>query len=114
MVDAVHVLCSAGATHAAYLPARAAVESSLFLDWILYSDTDKKARYYIVGNYRDERRWARRAIKGTDDHAAWSAVSNSLGVPIREFEEATEDDAKARLADVDRVLAQDAFRDVDD
>jgi hypothetical protein len=43
MVDAVEVLLSAGCGHAAYLPARAAFEASVYSDWMLFSDGERKA-----------------------------------------------------------------------
>lgn len=37
MLDAVEVLARAGAVHAAFVPARAAFEASLYIEWILAS-----------------------------------------------------------------------------
>lgn len=48
MLDAVEVLLSAGVAQAAFLPARAAFEASLYLDWILLGDSERKAQCYIV------------------------------------------------------------------
>ena len=67
MLDAVEVLLSAGVAQAAYLPARAAFEASLYMDWILVGDSERKAQCYIVSNFRDERKWASRAINGTPE-----------------------------------------------
>src|SRR5690349_613502 len=46
MLDSVEVLLSAGTAHGAHLPARAAFEASAYLEWILVSDSDRKARCY--------------------------------------------------------------------
>src|ERR1041385_4842016 len=64
MVDAVYALVEQGMIHAAYLPARAAFEASVYLDWILFSDAQRKATAYIVSNFRDERLWVARVTKG--------------------------------------------------
>ena len=79
MLDAIHILASVGAVRAAFLPARAAFEASIYLDWMLFSDTQKKARYYMVSNYRDERLWANRTIKGTSEEKASRASARRWG-----------------------------------
>src|SRR4051812_25861953 len=44
MVDATQITIEMGASHAAYLPARAAFEASLFINWMLAADEDFRAR----------------------------------------------------------------------
>ena len=106
MLDAVEVLLSAGVAQASFLPARAAFEASLYMDWILLGDSERKARCYLVANYRDERKWASRAIHGTPEEVDFTAITKPLGVDIHAERPSLLAEAKARLAEVDRVLAQ--------
>jgi hypothetical protein len=62
MLDAVDTLMRSGSVTAAQVPARAAFEASMYLEWILVSDSEKKALHFVVGNIRTERLWARRAV----------------------------------------------------
>lgn len=106
MVDAVEVLLSAGCGHAAYLPARAAFEASIYADWMLFSDGERKAACYLVANYRDERRWTSKAIAGTLEEAAFTQIAKSAGVDIHEGRPTLGAEATAHLAEVDRILLQ--------
>jgi hypothetical protein len=50
MLAAVQCLIEAGMVHAAFLPARAAFEASIYSDWIMFSGPERKALCYIVAN----------------------------------------------------------------
>jgi hypothetical protein len=113
MLDAVHVLVSVGAVRAAFLPARAAFEASIYLDWMLFSDTEKKALCYMASNYRDERLWANRTIRGTSEEKAFSAISKSLGLDIHARRPTLAADAAKHLKEVNRILAQKLFVEID-
>lgn len=87
MLDAVEVLVRQGAVHAAFAPARVAFEASLYIEWMLVSDGEKKATHYFVGNLRDERlwgceyskaRWKRRALSLR--WARWALTSLLAGL----------------------------------
>lgn len=106
MLDAVEVLLSAGVAQAAFLPARSGFEASLYMDWILLGDIERKAQCYIVSNFRDERKWALRAIHGTPEEVDFTAVTESFGVDIHAARPTLRAEAKEHLAEVDRVLAQ--------
>jgi len=113
MLDAIHILASVGAVRAAFLPARAAFEASIYLDWMLFSDTEKKPRYYMVSNYRDERLWANRTIKGTSEEKAFSGISASLGFDIHARRPTLAADAAKHLKEVNKILAQNPFIEID-
>lgn len=113
MVDAAHTLAGSGASYAAYGVARSALEASLYLDWMLLRDSEEKARCYVVGNYRADRTWAKRAIRGTREHSEWARMSQVLGVNMTWLTNSVEADAHERLAEVESVLGQSALADVD-
>lgn len=113
MADAVEVLLASGCGHAAFLPARTAFEASIYLDWILAGDSERRATRYIVGNYRDERLWAARAIPGTTEEAAFTQIAKTLGLNIHANRPTLASDATAHLAEVNRILAQPELRAID-
>lgn len=113
MVDAVETLVRNGQTHAAFLPARAAFEASLYLQWILISDTDRKATAYMVSNYRNDRLWASRAIKGSSEAEAFDEVTRGLNMDMHENNPHLDELAQAQLNEVNRILAQGHFASLD-
>jgi hypothetical protein len=113
MLDAVYTLVAAGTVHAAFLPARAAFEASMYLDWLLFSDTERKATAYIVSNYRDERLWVARVTKGTSEEAVFDSISKSIGLDIHARRPLLAADAQKHLAEVNRILTQKAFAAMD-
>jgi len=113
MLDAISILVEEGMVHAAFLPARAAFEASIYLEWILFSDSDRKAKCYIVSNYRDERRWAMRAIRGTPEENAFEPIAKSVGLDIHARNPTLAADAQKHLEEVNRILDQPGFRAID-
>jgi hypothetical protein len=113
MVDAVQVLLSAGCGHAAFLPARSAWEASLYLDWILSGDSERRASCYLVGNYRDERFWVARVTPGTPEESAFSQISKSIGLDVLAERPTLVSEAERHLAEVNRVLAQPSLQAID-
>jgi len=78
MIDAVEVLISKGAVSTSHLQARAAFEASLYIDWILQGDSEKKAKYYYVANLRNQRLWALRFKTGTPEEKIFSKAFEDL------------------------------------
>ena len=113
MLDAVETLVESGTVYAAFLPARAAFEASIYLEWILFSDSDRKAKCYIVSNFRDERLWALRTIKGTPEEAVFESIAKSFGLDIHARDPTLAADAKKHRDEVNRILAQPDFRSID-
>ena len=113
MVDAAEVLLSAGCVHASFLPARTAFEASIYIDWILKGDSERRATRYIVANFRDERLWAARCIPGTTEEAAFTKIAQTLGVDVHANRPTLTTDAVSHLAEVDRILAQPNLASID-
>jgi hypothetical protein len=113
MVDAAEVLLTAGCGHAAFLPARTAFEASVYADWILKADSERRATRYIVANYRDERLWATRAIPGTPEEQAMSQISAMLGFNVHANRPNLAAEAQQHLAEVNQILAQADLKDID-
>jgi hypothetical protein len=106
MLDAVDTLMRSGSVTAAYVPARAAFEASVYLEWILVADGEKKAAHYVVGNIREERIWGKRAMVGSPESTAFLKAMGDIGKDLLEQRPSLEDEAKAHVAEADRILAQ--------
>lgn len=113
MVDAVEVLLASGCGHASFLPARTAFEASIYLDWILLADCERRATRYIVANFRDERLWAARVIPGTEEEAIFRQISNTLGFDVYANRPTLPSEANNHLAEVNRILAQPDLEPID-
>jgi hypothetical protein len=85
MLDATQVACKAGACPAAQLPARAALEASLAMQWMLDADPLYRARCFVVRDYRNRATWARRLIPGTADFVFWLEQCGRMGTDITQL-----------------------------
>lgn len=113
MLDAVDVLLRAGIVHAAFLPARAALEASLYIDWVLFSDSERKAACYIVASLRHERMWALRAMEGSSEAKVFNKITDELGIDIHAIHPTLASEAARHLAEVNRNLSQTLLKEVD-
>lgn len=57
-------------------------------------------------NFRDERKWASRAIHGTPEEVEFASIIKSLDVDIHAKRPTLIAEARANLAEIDRILAQ--------
>lgn len=109
MLDAVEVLARAGAINAAFVAARAAFEASLYIEWTLVADGEKKATHYVVGNFRAERLWAKRVARGAPEASTFLQEMGEIGRDILAQRPALDTEAGAFIAEADRILAQPGF-----
>lgn len=65
MADAMHILLLRSASVPARLPLRSLFEVLLYIEHLLDTDTENRARAYVVGSYLWGLRWARRMEKGS-------------------------------------------------
>ena len=114
MADSIEILASHGATQAAYLQVRSAFEASLYIDWILKSESEKKAKYYYVSNLRNIRLWTLRYLKGTQENIYFSEVIADL----KKYTEPSvinkedEEEAKHQVKEINRILSQEGYREI--
>jgi hypothetical protein len=110
MIDAAEVLVSNGAIYPAFLQGRAAFEASLYIDWILKGEADRKARYYYVSNLRYERLWALRILEGTAEQHEFTADTQDLASYVNFKSPETQQMANKQLLEIDRILNQENFK----
>jgi hypothetical protein len=103
MLDAIDILLSNGAVFAANLQMRALFEASIYLDWILKSDTERKATYYYVHNLRRMRIWASRSQVGSPEWQEFLSVVNDFGIRIHDE---LRDSDKTKILEIDQALSQ--------
>jgi hypothetical protein len=111
MLDSIEILASNGAVYAAGLQSRALFEASVYIEWILKTDAQKKATYYYVHNVRRQRMWARRSQPGSKEAIAFAASSSDL---LSLLSAKTVQEAKNKLPEIDRLLSQPTFRAVNE
>lgn len=109
MLDSFQVLVAEACTEASLLQVRAIFEASIYLEWILKSDKEKKALYYYVSNVRKERQWTQRAVPNDPEQETFF---NNLG----EFGDALEDTknrlatyAISRISEINEFLAKEPY-----
>jgi len=113
MFDAIEILISNAAIYPCYLQLRAIFESSLYIEWILKTETEKRAKYYYVANVRKERVWANRTQKGSPENIAYEKIMAPFGDAITDTTQQLSDEGKMALQEINRVLAQDSFSGID-
>jgi len=111
MLDSVAILLKNGAVHAAQLQLRALFEASVYIDWILENESEKKALYYYVHNLRRKRLWANRSQPGSPESKEFIDMMNEAGVQISEQ---AKEAARKQLQEIARVLSQAALTQVND
>ena len=113
MFDALEILLSNAAVYPCHLQTRAIFETSLYLEWMLQKDTEKRAKYYYVANVRKERVWAMRTQSGSSENISYGKIMAPFG---ELFPETTKDlslKGQEYLKEIDRILAQPSFSDID-
>lgn len=110
MTDATEVLVSNGAVYPAFLQARAAFEASLYIDWMLKGETNRKARYYYVSNLRNDRLWALRILEGMPEQQEFAADTQDLTPYVNFQSPETQQMANKQLLEIDRILKQTSFK----
>ena len=103
MLDGVEILLSSGASHVANLQMRALFEASVYIDWTLEGDSEKKASYYYVHNLRRKRLWASRAQSGSAEAQKFVAMLNESGVTI---DDKLKESTKRQIEEIDRALSR--------
>jgi hypothetical protein len=109
MIDAIQVLVSKGAAPAAFLHTRVAYEASVYIDWILKSDSEEKANCYYVSNLRKSRYWANRFVNGTIEKQQLSIDIEDMKEYLNLHNEEITKIAKADLEEINRILNQETF-----
>jgi hypothetical protein len=106
MIDAIEILLCRSAVHAATLQLRAMFEVSVYIEWMLAGDREKKAAYYYVYNLLQLRVWAMRVQSGTPESSGFKDMMNKAGLPV---DVTLGDEGKNQVKEIDRVLSQGRF-----
>jgi hypothetical protein len=113
MFDAIEILLSNAAVYPCHLQIRAIFEASLYIEWILKADTEKKAKYYYVANVREERVWASRTQPGSPENLAYEKIMAPLGNVVPDTTKELKIGGHKYLQEVNRILAQFSFASID-
>ncbi len=110
--DAFQVLICEGAVGSASLQARSILEISLYIDWILDSDSERKAKHYYVSNLRRQRLWPARLIEGSEGSEGFKHVLDYIGPFEGEALTRAREQAIEEMAEIDRVLSLPALAEI--
>ncbi len=113
MFDEIEVLLSSAAIYPCYLQLRAIFEASLYLEWILKEDTEKRAQYYYVANIRQERMWANRTQRGSVENIAYERIMAPFGNLIPDTTAQLSVEGQKALQEINRILGQSPFAEID-
>lgn len=103
MLDSVHIHLSQGACYAAQLPTRALFESSVYIDWILLGDSERKCLYYYVHNLRRKRQGNRLIQGDSAESKEFTRVMEKAGVQLRAE---VVQQSREQLKEIEKVLSQ--------
>jgi hypothetical protein len=109
MLDAFEVLIGEACTEASTLQGRALFEASLYLDWMLSADKEKKALYYHVANVRKERQWAQRGVSDDPEQNVFFANLGNFAEAMEPTRLKLRDFAPDRLREINELLAKEPF-----
>jgi hypothetical protein len=112
MVDAAEILISNAALYSSHLQARSGFEASLYIDWILKSDTEKKAKYYYVSNLRQDKLWAHRMAGTSQDQAKFEPIIEEIGFNLLENADEMKKKAEEQISKIDKILSESSFKDI--
>ena len=109
MLDAYQVLIAEACTEAAKLQCRALFEASIYIDWILLSDKERKALYYYAANVRKELLWVRRAIPVDTEQDNFFKNLGEFGRTLEKTREKLATIAPSRLKQLEEFLSKEPF-----
>jgi len=113
MIDAIEVLVSKAATGAANLQARSAFEASLYIDWMLKGESERKAKYYYVSNLRNRQLWAIRLREGTAEKEAFLAAFKDFEKYINNIDfKSVEKQAAEEFGEIESLLAKGGWAEI--
>ena len=113
MLDAFEVLIGEACTEASTLQSRALFEASIYLEWMIRADKEKKALYYYVANVRKELQWVRRGIVDDPEQKAFFANLGAFAEAMEPTRQKLTDIAPRRLQEIDAFLAKEPFAGID-
>jgi hypothetical protein len=109
MLDAFQILITEACTEAALLQCRALFEASIYLEWMLSSDAEKKALYYYVANVRREQMWVKRGIPGNVEQNKFFENLGEFGNTLEKTKDKLAVEAPSRLVDIEKFLANEPY-----
>ena len=89
------------------------LETSIYIDWILMNESEKKAKYYYVSNLRTQRLWALRLKAGTPEREVFSRTFQYLEKHLKATSlENIEEQAEEALSKIDSLLTRNGWKEI--
>jgi hypothetical protein len=111
MLDSVEILISYGTSYPAYVGARSAFEVSLYIDWILKSNTKDRAHGYVYFYYHERKRIVTRYKKGTQQNDEWLKDISDIQESMKLDFDLLDKGAQAELSSIEARLINQNWKD---
>ncbi len=105
MLDAIHVLATNACTQASLLQMRALFEASVYIDWIIHSDSEKKAKLFYVSNLRKELIWLYRTQEGNQEHDRFFDQLGEFGEAMEETRDRLSAGSEKYIESIEKLLS---------
>lgn len=114
MLDGLEVLTSNACAPVAQLQSRAMFEASVYIDFLLQGDTEKKAQYYYVANLRRELLWSLRSLDDTPESATFFDALGEFSDVLLDTKKKAAEPAKKKAESITALLAKEPWKAADD
>lgn len=112
MLDAIEILVSQGVVFSAYLPARGLFETYLFVHWILKEDTERRVKQYYVWHLRQELKWAKRGVVGSQDQEDFFSAVGEFAKVFSEDIKSKQTDIQKQIESIEKLLNSDEYKEL--
>jgi hypothetical protein len=117
MLDGIVILLKQGAVFPSELQLRSLFEAHAYIQWILKSDTERKALQYSVWHWRRDLDWTRSVLEGTKENERLNAALNpkaEVSTAYISSMKGRQDEVKAKEKELLELLNAPEFKEVND
>jgi hypothetical protein len=114
MLDAFEILFTSGSIYPAHLQSRAIFEATLYADFILKADSEKRSKYYYVANMRGDREWALKCVKGTKQKESFDQLVSQFNKDLVEKYAQFEPELAKQAETILKALQGKSYKEVND
>ena len=114
MFDSFEVLLSNCCAETSYLQSRSIFETSIYIDFMLAGESERKAQFYYVSNIRKEITWAKRAKHGTTEREQFIQDQGDFLKDLEDELSGLNDDAEQELQKMEAFLEEEPWKSVNE
>jgi hypothetical protein len=114
MLDALEVLISNACVPASLLQARAILEASVQLDFLLDGDKEEKAKFFFISNIRKELHWTKTTQEGSPEHRNLFTSLGEFAAVLEGTRARMEEVGATQLSKIEVFLAKEPWKTIND